>query len=507
MRSRGKWRYWLLLLPVLLVAGGLLWVWLFRDVQRQDKHLSSFVILLIGYALFLLWVVLVSRWRAAIRWSLLGTTVVIGALCALTLRISGVTGDLLPIVRWRWAKLETRDTNFTSTASAAARISFINSFPQFMGPDRNGIIPGPPLRRNWRESPPQELWRRPVGEAWSGFVIQNERAITQEQRGNEELVTCYHVQTGALLWKHADSGRFANTLAGIGPRATPTIASNRVFAVGAHGTLNCLDLQTGKLLWTRDTLAENGASLPEWAVACSPLVAGPAVFVTVGGRGSAMVAYDIDSGSKLWASGNDSPHWCSPVRFGIGGVPQVVVFSENVTSYRETDGRILWQYPWRSSHPHVTSPALFGTNRVLISQGYGGGSELIEVSPTTNRWHVQRIWKSNRLKSKFANLIIHRGFVYGLDDGMLACVDLTDGQLKWKGERYGHGQLLLVGDTLLVTAENGEIVLVQPDPAAPREIARHRVLKSKTWNPPALAGEVLLMRNDQEAVALRLPRE
>lgn len=486
------------------VLGGLAWNWFFRDVQRQDKYVASVVVLFIGYAIFLVWVLIVSRWKAAARWSLFGATIAVVLFCGLTLRIKGVTGDLLPIVGWRWSTGAPASSS-EPPRKAATSSEFTNSFPQFLGPDRNGILGGPSLARDWVRTPPRELWRRNVGPAWTGFAIEESRAVTEEQRGNEEVVACYDLGTGTALWAHADAERYATTIAGEGPRANPTISSNRVFAMGARGRLNCLDLATGKVLWSHATIEEFGARVPEWGVACSPLIAGNAVVVTVGGPGHAMVAYHRESGERLWSSGNDDPHWCSPVLLRLNGVPQIVVFSENVSAYDPQGGRVLWQYPWRSSYPHVTTPVQVGTNRVLVSQGYGGGSELLAISRANNRWKATRVWKSIRLKSKFAALIVSGHYVYGLDDGALVCVDLDTGELKWKGDRYGHGQMLLVGKVLLITAESGEVVLADANSTEFHEFTRFHVFNSKTWNPPAIAGEILLMRNDHEAAAIRLP--
>lgn len=488
---------------VIVVA--LLWNWLFRDVQRQDKWIFTAILGLSACAVFLLWMVFVSRWPARARWPVFIGVIGIILFCRFGLRIGGVTGDLLPIIEWRWKQprvvsVEKRDGTRASPSSVLT-----NSFPQFLGPSRDGILYGPMLARDWRQTPPRELWRHEVGAAWSGFAIEGNRAVTQEQRGEDEWIVCYDVLTGAELWSHADKSRYATTIAGEGPRATPTISSNRVYSMGGAGVLNCLELATGKRFWTKNTLSEHGAKLPEWGVACSPLVTERAVIVSVGGNRHAVVAYDKDSGTVLWASGSDDPHWSSPIRATFEGVPQIVLFSENVSSYDEQTGKLLWQHPWRSAYPHVTVPLVLAGNRVLVSQGYGTGSELLQITRQTNRWHATRIWKSIRMKSKFANLIHLDGFVYGLDDGALACIDAGTGELKWKGDRYGHGQMILVGRLLLLMAENGEIILLEPDPSEQRELARYKVFNAKTWNPPALAGDLLVVRNDREAACLRLP--
>jgi outer membrane protein assembly factor BamB len=502
------WRKWSLALLVVAVATALGWIWLFKQVQRQDKLIGTAITLMAGYAAWLLWVLFASGWKARQRWIVLGGTVALIVFCATCLRIQGVTGDLLPIVGWRWsAKPSAARMNSSAPATNGPAVAALtNSYPQFLGPERNGVLPGPALGRDWKATPPIELWRRPVGSAWSGFAIEGSRAVTQEQRGESELVVCYDLLTGRELWSHADASRYATTIAGEGPRATPTIADGRVYAMGGAGVLNCLDLQTGRPIWGTNTLAAFGAKLPEWGVACSPLVVGDTVFVTVGGRNHAMVALHGQSGAVRWTSGHDDPHWSSPILATLAGVPQVVVFSENVSSYAPETGRVLWQHPWRSPYPHVSVPLIVSSNRVLVSQGYGGGSELLEITRAgTNRFSAQRIWKSIRLKSKFANLFLHEGFIYGLDDGMLVCLEEASGELKWKGERYGHGQMILVADLLLIMAESGDVVLVEPNPAEPRELARHKVFTAKTWNSPALAGEWLLVRNDREAACLRLP--
>lgn len=493
------------LLLLVALAGGLIYVWGFRDVSRQNKLLTTAGMLLAGYAGFLLWVLFGSGWRTRARWMVFLGTMAAVILCQFTLRISGVNGDLLPIVEWRWKKARVVAVEKTDGARPAASASLTNRYPQFLGPNRDGTLSGPVLARDWQQSPPKELWRHAVGSAWSAFAVEGPRAVTQEQRGAEELVVCYDALIGAQLWSHADTSRYATVIAGEGPRATPTIFSNRVFTLGGAGVLNCLDLATGKKIWSHDTLAEHKAKLPEWGVASSPLVTERAVVVAVGGNNRSLVAYARETGAVLWKAGHDEAHWSSPVRVTLAGMPQILIFSENVSGHDERTGAVLWQHPWRNPFPHVSVPLVLTGDRVLVSQGYAAGSELIQITHETNKWRTKTLWKSIRMKSKFGTLLHLDGFVYGLDDGALACIDAATGELKWKGDRYGHGQMMLVGKLILLMAESGDIVLLEPNPAEQRELARHKVFTAKTWNPPALAGDLLFVRNDREAACLRLP--
>jgi outer membrane protein assembly factor BamB len=169
------------------------------------------------------------------------------------------------------------------------------------------------------------------------------------------------------------------------------------------------------------------------------------------------------------------------------------------------DGQVLWNHPWSGAHPKVSVPVVVSSNQFFASSGYGIGCELVAVEKTgETNWTARREWKSMALKSKFGPIFVKGDYIYGLDDGILACVEVKTGQRLWKDGRYGHGQGLLAGEIILITSEKGEVVLVRPDPEKLVEMGRFQVFSDKTWNPPALAGEYLLMRNDKEAACVQL---
>ena len=383
-----------------------------------------------------------------------------------------------------------------------------NDWPQFLGPNRNGTVDQPCLARDWEAQPPQRLWLRPVGAGWSGFAVAGGRAVTQEQRGDNETVVCYDLLSGVPLWVYAYPAHFQSPLAGEGPRATPTIAGRRVYALGSTGILNCLDLETGKLRWSKDTVRDNESKVNEWGMSCSPLIVDDLVVVSAGGKNNqSLVAYRAATGDFVWGAGTDGAGYSSPCLVTLAGKAQILIFnSGGVCAHDPVSGTTLWKYRWPGGHPHVSMPILLPEDRLLVSSGYGVGSELLKIQKdSAGALNATRLWKSNRLKAKFTNLIYRDGFIYGLDDGIMACLDSASGEQKWKEGRYGHGQEILVGDVLLVTAESGEVILLDPNPQASRELTRFAALKGKTWNPPALAGEYLLMRNDKEAACYRLP--
>jgi outer membrane protein assembly factor BamB len=495
-------------------------------------------ILLGSVVLLAIWLIFFSRLERRLRRRTIGALVVLIATGAAALRVRGVTGDFVPVLEWRWAPraepaaellpqpnvppaatpapaaivpppLAPPDPAPNPEPSAAAPVAAAAEFPQFLGPDRNGAVTGVHLAKDWTARSPRLLWRRRVGTGWSGFAVANGLAVTQEQRGDREMVIAYNLSDGLPRWSHGDIARFESTIAGDGPRATPTISRGRVFTLGSTGLLNCLDLETGKRIWRRDIGTDNDARQPEWGRSSSPLAVDDLVIVSAGGsNGRSLVAYHRESGEPVWRAGDDLPSYSSPVVATLAGLRQIVVLNQSVAAGHDlTTGRILWEHSWPRHQPSVAAPLILPGNRVLLSSGYGYGSRLLGISAGEAGLRESLLWGTPRLKAKFTNLVAHEGFVYGLDDGVLVCLDPADGERRWKSGRYGHGQAILAGKLLLVQTEDGDIVLVEPRPDEHRELTRFTAFSQKTWNPPALAGRLLLVRNDVEAACYELPIE
>lgn len=463
---------------------------------------------LIASGLLLLWWITCSRTHWQLRLGVFAAVLGVFGVLALTFRYKGVSGDLFPIFEPRW----TRSAPAVSKpASAAAPVSTpaVRSrpdFPQFLGPKRTGVLEGPALDPDWAAHPPRVVWRQPVGSAWSGFAIVGERALTQEQQGDQELVTCRDLSTGLVLWTHADATRYETPIAGIGPRATPTVVSNRVYTLGGTGRLNCLELATGKPVWSRDLAADGDTKMPGWGFACSPLVLGDKLIVSSGGKGKSVIAYRADTGDIVWAAGDSGTSYASPLAAILAGIPHILMFNGGrITGHDAGSGAVLWEKSWGVGNPHVAMPVITGPDTVLFSAGYGAGAEVFRVVPGgPGKAGIESVWASKKMKAKFSNPVALDGFLYGLDDGILACVDLKDGLQRWKEGRYGHGQGLLVHDLLLLMSEGGELVLLKPTPQGAGELHRFRVFDGKTWNSIALAGDRLIVRTDLEAVCLEL---
>lgn len=518
-------RWWPLVLIVVGVAGFCLYIIGSEAALRQAKVMRIASAVFIGLVLVLLWLIFASRLSRRGRWLGLGAYVAALVLGKICFRFEGVTGDLIPILEPRWKARTSAQpvavagasstTSSPSTSPAASPGSIPGQgagpgFPQFLGPTRDGVIAGVVLQEDWVAHPPRLLWKQPVGQGWGGFAVVGERAITQEQDAGDEVVACYDLDSGRRLWAQRDAARYDNPIGGIGPRATPTVDGGRVYTFGSTGQLNCFELESGKRVWGTNVVGRVDAKELEWGASSSPLVLGDRVIVAPRGAGGvSLAAFRTDNGAHVWSGGGDDPHYSSPRLEVFQGVPQILTFtSAGVAAIRPENGAVLWEYAWPGGHPHVSDPRVIASNRVLISSGYGTGSRVVEVTPAPEgqRWKATNtVWRSIRLKSKFANLLVRDRFAYGLDDGKLVCVDLADGSLKWQGERYGHGQLLLVGNLILLTAESGAVVLVEATPEAFRERTRFAAVEGKTWNPPALSGDRLLVRNDREAAAYRLP--
>jgi outer membrane protein assembly factor BamB len=284
------------------------------------------------------------------------------------------------------------------------------------------------------------------------------------------------------------------------------LSNGRVYTFGATGILNSLDADTGAVIWTRNAASDTGAQLPGWGFTGSPLVADGLVIVAASGR---LAAYDPATGDLRWNGPKNGGSYGSPQLVTIDGVEQVLLLNgDGATSVAPADGKVLWKHSWPGAT--MLQPALTGDGGVLITTGDmsgGAGTRRLAVEHGTDGWTAKEMWTSAGLKPYYNDLVVHNGHAFGFDGGILACIDLQDGSRKWKGGRYGHGQLLLLSDQdlLLVLTEEGELALVAAVPGQFTEIAKFPAMEGKTWNHPVLAGGVLLVRNGQEMVAFRMP--
>ena len=457
---------------------------------------------------FIIWIISSRTLSHVPRRLTMVLTICIASGMWIFLRTDGMDGDGRHDLNWRWAP--THEERLLAEQKDA--IKFVpaeltgseSEWSGFRGNNRDGIVRGINIKTDWSATPPVELWRRPVGPGCSSFAVKGQLLFTQEQLGEFELVTCYDLLSGDPVWRHSDSARFYDSHAGPGPRSTPAIKGNTVFTLGATGILNALNLLDGSVIWSRDALKDTGAQLQAWACSGSPLVVGNLVIVSVSGS---LAAYDVTNGNLEWLGPTGATGYSSPHPVTIDGVAQVILMNNlGAISVDPSSGTTLWVYDW-PAEDRILQPAVLENGDLLFTRELKG-LRRVTVSLKSNEWLFTEHWTSSEMNLNFNDVVIHGNHVYGFDGPSLACMDLGEGHLTWKGNRY-RGWLLLLPDQdlLMVLTEKGELALVEASPEQFTEIARIPAIDGKTWNHPALAGDVLLVRNANEMAAFRLAAE
>jgi outer membrane protein assembly factor BamB len=461
-------------------------------------------------------------WAAAVRYSpgmprltSLPAAALLACSMLAMLRLDGVTGEGHFHLRWRWTPtaeqrlLASTEGELRTASGTVLNIDAKFTWSEFRGQNRDGVVRGGvKLATDWSHSKPVELWRRPVGPGWSSFAVSGNLVFTQEQRGEDEIVACYQLTTGQPAWAHRDAARFWESVGGAGPRGTPTVSDGRVYTLGATGIVNVLNAADGKVVWSKNAATDTEVKVPEWGFAGSPLVVDDLVVIATGGR---LVAYDRKTGDRKWIGPKGVGGYSSPHLATIGGVRQILlVKSMGVVSVVPQDGAELWKHTWKGDG--IVQPGATTDGDVYLGSGSGlnpeSGVLRLAVARGPEGWTVSERWNSRGLKPYYNDCVFHKGHAYGFDGGILGCIDLADGKRKWKGGRFGHGQVLLLADqdALLVLSEAGVVALVQAAPDAFRELARFKAIEGKTWNHPVLVEDVLLVRNGEEMAAFRLPQ-
>jgi outer membrane protein assembly factor BamB len=483
---------------------------LHESVATGGQGFLYYVYVIPGLCLaFVIWTWAGRRLTGRARWATMAATILVACGGWALVRTEG-TSAAGSHFRWRWSQTpeerllaHAAATPVGKLPAAVGPLATGAEWPGFRGPGRDGVVPGLRIATDWSTAPPVELWRRPIGPGWSSFAVAGDLLYTQEQRGEEEIVACYRASSGEPVWMHRDATRFWESNAGAGPRATPTLAGDRVYALGATGILNVLDAASGAPVWSRDVGGDTAKEVSTWGFSGSPLVVGDSVLVAAAGR---LAAYDLVTGEPRWLGPDGGAGYSSPHLVTLDGVEQVVLTSAaGATGFAPADGEVLWQHEWDGFS--IVQPARTRDGDLLLGADLVGTIRLA-VSRRDGGWAAEERWASRRLKPNFNDFVVHEGHAYGFDGAILAAIDLASGGRRWKGGRYGQGQLVLLSaqDLLLVISETGELALVAATPDRFQELARFPALTGKTWNHPVLVGDLLLVRNGQEMAAFRLPR-
>jgi outer membrane protein assembly factor BamB len=496
-------------------------------------HLLTIVLALSMVLAWAIWAFLFAKLR------LLGLLFLLVPAILLVLFYPNFGGDT-NIVGWkpRFWKAAVEYGNVASPENSVADLGTTSKedFPQFLGVNRNATIAERNLATDWETSPPKLLWKQAIGEGWSGFAAVNGFAVTQEQRGELECVTCYRIETGELVWIHQDDRRHEDITAmgKVGPRATPTIAGGRVYTTSGTGVLDCLDGSNGELIWTVDVPElvgitqvshTNGLGMKYtmedshlmWGRSGSPLIYKDKVIVTAGGSDDSpngltatLLAFDKLTGEEIWRGGARFVAYGSPSIGTVLGKQQILLVAEDhAVGHDPETGVEMWSHlrpGFSNADANCSQVTLVSDSRLLLSKGYNLGGELIGLSESGGKIEVVSLSKDTRiLKTKLTNPVIRAGYAYSLSDGYLECAQLEPFRRKWKQRgRFGNGQVLLVGDHLLVHTEEGELMLISASPEGYQELGSIETIEGTCWNTMCLYGNRLLVRSELEAACFEL---
>lgn len=444
------------------------------------------------------------------------------ALFLLLFRFTEMDGDMIPKFSPRWAN-SNQSIKEAVLQSNASDESSSWSFPQFQGPNRNCILTNlPAIASSWNSTPPEIVWNKPIGEGYSGFVIEGEFAYTIAQdieNPDQESIFCLDMMAGNIRWSHGYKARYESGLGGVGPRATPLIFGGKVYFLGATGIFSCVDLESEKIIYQFDLKEKFGASIPEWGFAGSPLAFGDTIIIAPGGgdQAAGLAALAPDTGDVIWQTGNNSVSWSSPTIKQIMGKDYLIHLDAKAVEVREPhSGELVSSISWGKGFPQIPIPIVYNSEELVISSGYGVGASSYSIfakAPQPSGVYVaEKTWKRrSRLRSKFAPMIIppiNPELIIALNDGVLSGFEAKSGKRLFQGERYGHGQILMISEKdLLIQSEKGALVLVDLSKEEPVEKGSFQVFKSKTWNPPAVVDRYVLMRNHRNMALVRLPVE
>jgi outer membrane protein assembly factor BamB len=388
-------------------------------------------------------------------------------------------------------------------------------WPQFLGPDRNGISPETNLAAAWPSGGPPLRWQKEIGQGFSGPAVAHAKLILFHRKADQEIIDCLDAKTGGDVWRFAYPTAYEDDFGfDPGPRATPAIADGKVYTMGAEGAVHCLDFQSGKEIWHLDCKKEFQCPKGFFGMACSPLVGDGVVILNIGGRdGAGIIALDKATGALRWKQGNAEAGYSSPIAASINGRRYALVFTRaGLSAVNPGNGAACFDFRWRSRNSasvNAATPVVSG-DLIFLTASYGTGAVLLRVENGA----VQKIWSGNEsLSCHYATPVLWQGYLYGIDGradpGMnprpsLRCVELKTGRVCWSQEDFGAATVTLAGGQLFILTENGELVRAPVNPKEFHVTARAQILPLGVRACPALANGCLYARSTGKMVCVDL---
>ena len=375
-------------------------------------------------------------------------------------------------------------------------------WPQFLGPERNGVYRGPALSEKWPAGGPRVVWRKPVGQGFSGPVVASDRLILFHRVKDEEVVEALDVRSGASQWRYAYPTSYRDDFGfDEGPRAVPVVADGVVYTFGAEGQLHAVDLKTGKKIWSEDTRKRFGVAKGFFGAAGSPLAEGGKLLANVGGRNAGIVAFDAKTGTVAWTATADEASYSSGIAATIGGRRSAVFLTRNgIVGLDPSTGTVQFERRWRSrmsASVNAATPLVIG-DLIFVSAEYGPGAAVMRVEGSK----VTELWSSDDvLSNHYATSVHHAGHLYGYHGRQefgpsFRAVEVNTGKVRWSEDRFRAGSVTLAGNRLVIVRESGELILADASPEAFRPIARAQVLPATVRAFPAIADGFLYLRNE-----------
>ena len=384
------------------------------------------------------------------------------------------------------------------SVASARQASGGAEWPQWRGPNRDGVSKETGLLKQWPEGGPPLVWKaQGAGIGYSSLAVANGRVYTMGLRGEREYVIAFDAATGKELWATPNGSAYRDSR-GDGPRGTPTVDGERLYALGGNGDLSALDAKTGKVVWAMNVLEKFGASNIGWGISESPLVLGDKLLINPGGRGASLVALDKRDGRVLWKSASDKAGYSSAIPVQAGGKTQVVFFTqERAVGVDPADGKILWEYAKPSNDTaNVATPVARG-NRVFISSDYGTGGGVVEIKP--DGAGAREVYFTREMRNHHSTSILIGEHLYGFSGAVLTAMRFDTGEIAWKDRSVGKGSLAYADGMLYALSENGVVGLIEATPAGYKEKGRFS-LPDKTgrncWVYPVVANGRLYVRNN-----------